>query len=33
MGFTPVNGLIATIVVAVLGSLVVRLVLRALESR
>jgi uncharacterized membrane protein YeaQ/YmgE (transglycosylase-associated protein family) len=33
MGFTSVNGLIASIVVAVFGSVVVRLILRALESR
>jgi uncharacterized membrane protein YeaQ/YmgE (transglycosylase-associated protein family) len=32
MGFTPVNGLIAVVVVAVLGSLVVRLVLNAISS-
>ena len=31
MGFTSVNGLIAIIVVATLGSLVVRLILNALE--
>ena len=30
MGFSPVNGLIAAIVVATLGSLVVRLVLNAI---
>lgn len=31
MGFGPTNGLIASIAVAILGSLVVRLVLNALE--
>lgn len=31
MGFSPVNGLIAAIVVATLGSLVVRLVLNAIS--
>jgi uncharacterized membrane protein YeaQ/YmgE (transglycosylase-associated protein family) len=33
MGFTQVNGFIAAIVVAVLGSLVIRLVLNALSDR
>ncbi len=33
MGFAEVNGFIAAVVVAVLGSLVVRLVLNALEGR
>ena len=33
MGFTQINGLIATIAVAVLGSLVVRLVLNAIGNR
>lgn len=33
MGFTPINGFIAAVVVAVLGSLVIRLVLNALEAR
>lgn len=33
MGFTPVSGLIAIVVVAVLGSLVVRLVLKAINER
>ncbi len=33
MGFTPVNGFIAAVVVAVLGSLVVRLVLNAMSDR
>ena len=33
MGFTSVNGLIASIVVAVLGSLIVRLVLNAINDR
>ncbi len=33
MGFTPVNGLIAIIAVAVLGSLVVRLILKAINER
>jgi uncharacterized membrane protein YeaQ/YmgE (transglycosylase-associated protein family) len=33
MGFTQINGLIATIGVAVLGSLVVRLVLNAINDR
>jgi uncharacterized membrane protein YeaQ/YmgE (transglycosylase-associated protein family) len=32
MGFGPTNGLIAAIVVATLGSIVVRLVLNALEG-
>jgi uncharacterized membrane protein YeaQ/YmgE (transglycosylase-associated protein family) len=32
MGFTPINGFIAAVVVAVLGSLVIRLVLNALEA-
>lgn len=31
MGFTEINGFIAAVVVAVLGSLVVRLVLNAME--
>jgi hypothetical protein len=31
MGFTPVNGFIAVIVTAVLGSVVVRLVLNAMD--
>lgn len=31
MGFTEINGFIAAVVVAVLGSLVVRLVINALE--
>ena len=31
MGFSPVNGLIAAIVVATLGSLIVRLVLNAIS--
>jgi len=31
MGFTEINGFLAAVVVAVLGSLVVRLVLNALE--
>jgi uncharacterized membrane protein YeaQ/YmgE (transglycosylase-associated protein family) len=33
MGFAEINGFIAAVVVAVLGSLVVRLVLNALEGR
>ena len=33
MGFTSVNGLIAIIAVAVLGSLVVRLILKAINER
>jgi uncharacterized membrane protein YeaQ/YmgE (transglycosylase-associated protein family) len=33
MGFTQVSGLVATIAVAVLGSLVVRLVLKAISER
>ena len=33
MGFTQVNGFIAALVVAVLGSLAVRLVLNALDGR
>jgi len=33
LGFSPVNGLIATVVVAVLGSLLVRLVLNAISER
>ncbi len=33
MGFTSFNGFIASIVVAVLGSLVVRLVLKAINER
>jgi uncharacterized membrane protein YeaQ/YmgE (transglycosylase-associated protein family) len=33
MGFTQVSGLVATIAVAVLGSLVVRLVLKAINER
>ena len=33
MGFGPTNGLIASIVVAVLGSLIVRLVLNAINDR
>lgn len=33
MGFTQINGFIAAVVVAVLGSLVVRLAINALESR
>ena len=33
MGFTAVNGFIAAVVVAVLGSLVVRLVLNAMSDR
>lgn len=33
MGFTSVNGVIASIVVAVLGSLIVRLVLKAINDR
>jgi uncharacterized membrane protein YeaQ/YmgE (transglycosylase-associated protein family) len=33
MGFSEINGFIAAVVVAVLGSLVVRLVLNAMESR
>jgi uncharacterized membrane protein YeaQ/YmgE (transglycosylase-associated protein family) len=33
MGFTQINGLIATIGVAVLGSLVVRLILNAINDR
>lgn len=33
MGFGPINGLIASIVVAVLGSLVVRLILKAINER
>ena len=33
MGFTSVNGFIAAVVVAVLGSLVVRLVLNAMSDR
>jgi uncharacterized membrane protein YeaQ/YmgE (transglycosylase-associated protein family) len=32
MGFTPINGFIAAVVVAVLGSLVIRLILNALEA-
>ena len=33
MGFSPVNGLIAAIVVAVFGALIVRLVLKAINER
>ena len=33
MGFGPVNGLIAVIVVATLGSIVVRLILNAMDGR
>ena len=33
MGFTSVNGLIASIAVAVLGSLLVRLILKAINER
>lgn len=33
MGFTSVNGFIAAVVVAILGSLVVRLVLNAMSDR
>ena len=33
MGFTAVNGFIAAVVVAILGSLVVRLVLNAMADR
>jgi uncharacterized membrane protein YeaQ/YmgE (transglycosylase-associated protein family) len=33
MGFTSIDGLIAVIVVAVLGSLVVRLILKAINER
>jgi uncharacterized membrane protein YeaQ/YmgE (transglycosylase-associated protein family) len=33
MGFGPTNGLIASIAVAVLGSLIVRLVLNAMSDR
>ncbi|HUP54726.1 MAG TPA: GlsB/YeaQ/YmgE family stress response membrane protein [Methylomirabilota bacterium] len=33
MGFTSIDGLIAIIVVAVLGSLVVRLILKAINER
>ncbi len=32
MGFAPVNGLIAAIVVATLGSIVVRLILNAMDG-
>jgi hypothetical protein len=32
MGFGPTNGLIAAIVVATLGSIVVRLILNAMDS-
>jgi uncharacterized membrane protein YeaQ/YmgE (transglycosylase-associated protein family) len=33
MGFEPISGLITTIVVATLGSVIVRLVLNALDGR
>jgi uncharacterized membrane protein YeaQ/YmgE (transglycosylase-associated protein family) len=33
LGFTPVNGLIAIIVTAVVGSMIVRLVLNALNDK